>query len=178
MKFEVDLTKDDLASFHEFVAKKIDIRKKISGKKMIIPYLIWFFLAVFLLEMYSVYFESGIFDYSHLNKAILAFVMWFALVNIWCRLYVKLSIEDVVSNSDESLGIWEYSIDKDGITTSNGRSSVQVTWGCVKRIEKTNKHLFVFTGYTQAFILPLEQITQDIELGINKNVAIPVSNAS
>lgn len=132
--------------------------------------LYWFLLVFFALEMYSVYDNDCCNNYEHLNRALIAFGIWFLLANIWQQLYMRLYIAAAADEKGSVLGAWEFEISESGISESNSLCSSNFTWQSIQSVEKDQYNLYLFTDRLKALILPLDQINEEIESEVNKNV--------
>lgn len=169
MKFTIVLNKEDLRHFYEFAMAKINQAPEIKWKINLFAFLYWFLLVFFALEIYSVYDENCCNNYEHLNRALIVIGIWFVLVNIWQKIYIRLYMSATLDEKGSVLGKWEFEISNTGITESNGLCSSSFAWESILSVQKDKHNLYLFTDRTKALILPLSQINDDIELAINKN---------
>lgn len=169
MRFTINVNKDDFRNFYKFALGRINKSPKMKWKITFFGVLYWFFLAFFALEMYSVYDEDCCSNYEHLNRALVAFGIWFVLANVWQQLYSRLYISAATEEKGGVLGEWEIEISGSGISESNGSCFSTYTWQSIQSIEKDKHNLYLFTDRVKALILPLDQINEDIELEVRKN---------
>ncbi|WP_413665571.1 YcxB family protein [Microbulbifer sp. CNSA002] len=170
MKFAITLDKNDFRRFNKFAIAKIHVAPKMKWKLTLFNFLYWFLLVFFGMEIYSVYEHDAWNNYEHLNRALVAFGIWFILVNIWQQIYMYLYISVAIDEKGSVLGEWEFEISDSGITESNSLCSSTFTWQCIQSAEKDKYNLYLFTDRLKALILPLSQINEEIEAEIYKNV--------
>ncbi|WP_444893100.1 YcxB family protein [Microbulbifer sp. TRSA001] len=170
MKFTINLNKDDFRHFNKFAMARIHQASGIKWKVTLFNMLYWFFLAFFALEMYSVYDNNCCNNYDHLNRALIALGIWFVLANVWQQIYMRLYISAAADENGSVLGLWEFEISDSGICESNSLCSSSFTWQSIQSVEKDQHNLYLFTDKLKALILPLNQITEEIESEIHKNV--------
>lgn len=170
MKFTINLSKEDFRHFNKFAMGRIHQSPGMKWKVTLFNILYWFFLVFFALEMYSVYDDDCCFNYEHLNRALIAFAIWFVLANVWQQLYFRLYVSAATDDKGSVLGKWEFEISDSGVTESNSLCSSTFTWQSIQSIEKDKHNLYLFTDRVKALILPLAQINEQIESAVNKNV--------
>lgn len=173
MEFTINLTKNDFSRFNKYAMAKINQEPRMKWKVTLFSILYWFFLAFFVLEMYSVYDNDCCYNYKHINRALIAFGIWFVLVNAWQQFYMRLYVSAATDQEGSVLGKWNFEISNSSITESNDTCSSNFKWICIKSVEKDKHNLYLFTDKLKALILPLEQICSEIEDEINKNVTRP-----
>lgn len=170
MKFTINLNKNDFRHFNKFAMARIHQASGMKWKVTLFSILYWFFIAFFALEMYSVYDNDCCNNYDHLNRALIALGIWFVLVNVWQQVYMRLYISAAADENGSVLGVWEFEVSDSGIYESNSLCSSNFTWQSIQSVEKDQHNLYLFTDKLKALILPLNQITEEIETEINKNV--------
>lgn len=168
MKFTISLSKDDFSHFNKFTMARINQSPGMKWKVTLFSIFYWFLLAFFALEMYSVYGSECCYSYEHLNRALVAFGIWFVLVNCWQQIYMRLYVAAATDEKGSVLGQWELEISDSGITESNHLCTSTYTWQCIQSVEKDKHSLYLFTDKSKALILPLCQINEEIESSINK----------
>lgn len=170
MKFTINLDKEDFRHFNKFAMARIHQAPGMKWKVTLFNVLYWFLLMFFALEMYSVYDKDCCNNYEHLNRALIAFGVWFILVNAWQQIYMRLYVSAATDENGSVLGKWEFEISNSGVTESNSLCSSSFTWQSIQSVEKDQYNLYLFTDRLKALILPLSQINEEIELAVNKNV--------
>lgn len=169
MKFTTVLNKEDFRHFCEFSVTRIHQAPEIKWKINLFAFMYWFLLIFFALEIYSVYKENCCNNYEHLNRALIVISVWFILINIWQKIYMRLYTSATMDEKGSTLGKWDFEISDSGITESNGLCSSSFAWESILSVEKDKHNLYLFTDKTKALILPLSQINDEIESAINKN---------
>jgi hypothetical protein len=119
MKLTISLSKDDFRHFNKFAIARTHQASGMKWKVTLFNILYWFFLALFALEMYSVYGNDCCNDYEHLNRALVAFGIWFVFANVWQQIYVRLYVSAATDEEGSALGKWEFEISVSGIAESN-----------------------------------------------------------
>lgn len=170
MKFTINLGKEDFRHFNKFAMARVHQASGMKWKVTLFNILYWFFLVFFALEMYSVYDNDCCNNYEHLNRALIAFGIWFILANVWQQIYMRLYISAATDEKGSVLGVWEFEISDSGVTESNELCSSNFTWQSIQSVEKDQHNLYLFTDRLKALILPLSQINEEIESAVNKNV--------
>ncbi len=170
MKFTVDITKEEFKKFNYYVMAKINQSKAIKWKLQAFYLIFGGLLTVFLFEMYLVYKNECCFSYSNLNSAMIALGVWFVILNLWQQIYIRLFISAGVDEQGSVLGLWEIEITEYGISESNSLFSSTFAWEGIKSVEKDKHSLYLFSDAVKAIILPLEQISEEIESEITKNI--------
>ena len=170
MKFTINLDKTDFRYFNKFAMARIHQASGMKWKVTLFNVLYWFLLVFFALEMYSVYDNDCCNNYEHLNRALIAFGIWFVLVNVWQQIYMRLYVSAATDEKGSVLGVWEFEISDSGVTESNDLCSSYFTWQSIQSVEKDQHNLYLFTDSLKALILPLSQINEEIEFAVNKNV--------
>jgi hypothetical protein len=170
MKFTIIINKNDFRHFNKYAMSRIHQAPGMKWKVTLFSILYWFLLVLFALGMYSVYDNDCCNNYKHLDRALIAFGIWFVLINVWQQIYMRLYISAATDEKGSVLGQWEFEISDSGITESNSTCSSTFTWQGILSIEKDKHNLYLFTDTLKALILPLSQINEEIELVLNKKV--------
>lgn len=168
MNFTIELKKEDFAHFNKYATTRINRTPSLKRKLTLFSVVYWLLLIIFLLEIYFFYDKTCCYNYHHLNKAMIAIGIWFALVNVWQLIYLKLFVSAVVDDEGTVLGKWQIHISEEGITEVSDLCSSSYSWKSIQAVEKDKYNLYLFTDKFKALILPLNQITQEIEAVITK----------
>ena len=170
MNFDINLTKDSFVAFQEYTIKRTC--NSSSMKWMLSLYSMWYWilLGFFAIQIYFVYKRDICSDYLNLNMGLASLIILFISATIWQRLSQRILIKSAATDDGTVLGQWKVSISESEITESNDKCSASYRWIAIESVEKDGKNLYVFTDKVIALIFPLDQINDDIEAEIRKNV--------
>lgn len=170
MKFKVEISKDNIVSFNEFVVKKLQTKTEMNNKVFALGNLIWVFAILSLYSIYKFYKRDCCISYKEINTALIFMGLTVTTYWIWYKLYLKVYYNNQGVDGQISSGLWEMELDEQGLYERNDLCTFQYKWQCLKSIEYDEKNCYLFIDSVRAVILPRNQLPEHCESYIKEHL--------
>ena len=160
MKFRVTLQSNDYYQFYVKNYQKIEPRIYQKNQMRVYGLLMIVCSTIAIFFLYKMFREYHI---ELLNYVLIALICLIITLIFYVVSYLKYYIDCIAEDSKIIVGEKEIELNAQYIIESTELYSLKTDWELVSIIEKTEKHLFIFLGLGVGIILPLDQITSEIE---------------
>jgi len=164
IEFKTKLDMGHLLDFNEHITRGA---QKVRSRKILYMCL----LPAILLYMQLQEAESGSLEFSHEHSFIViavATAFWVPFIYFYMSWAYRNSVLKyyALGNNVNLLGEQTITINDCGISGKSAEASSSVTWKGLGRIEETNKYIYIFVSSLQAFIIPKQQLTNEVIMEI------------
>ena len=111
------------------------------------------------------YVVDGIISPSFIAFAVIVSVLWVVLYpKIFKKRISRVVTKRVKEDKNENVfSPATVTIDDEAITKESDSLSSRALWTTIQKVAVTEKHLFVFVNFANAFIIPLEAFSSEVE---------------
>lgn len=113
MKFKIEISKDNIDSYSNYVTNKFKVKTETNTKVAWLGNMVWVFGILSLYSIYSFYDENCCSTFKELNIAILFMALTALTYWIWYKLYMKIYYNNQSLYDQISLGFWEIELDEE-----------------------------------------------------------------
>ncbi len=131
-----------------------------------------FWLLVGLIGTNLFYLHTQGFCWPPLRLGLVSFTaaLLLILLLVWGHMQTRLISQQAVRPDGSTLGHWQIHMDEVALTETSAHSTYTSRWPAFISIEKDETNLYLFTDAAKACILPLDQITPEIEAFLRQKI--------